>query len=134
MWLLAAALVQSTPAVFVASLCLSVACSLFSLLAGFMLPLPLFPAYWSWAFYANPVSYAIIAIAGSQCGDRDDVLVEDAPAGLPRELGALLSVSYGFGGDGAFPTQWEAVSVLGAFCAVYAAGAYVGLKMNWQNR
>ena len=56
------------------------------------------------------------------------------PAGLPRELGALLSVSYGFGGDGAFPTQWEAVSVLGAFCAVFAAGAYAGLKMNWQKR
>ena len=134
MWLLAAALVQLTPAVFVASLCLSVACSLFSLLAGFMLPQPAMPPWWRWAFFANPVSYAMAAVAGSQYGDRSDVVVADAPAGSPRELGALLSASYGFGGGGVFPSQWEAVAVLGAFCAVFAAGAYAGLRMNWQKR
>ena len=135
MWLLAVALVQTTPAVFVASLCLSVACSLFSLLAGFMLPLPLFPRWWSWAWYANPVSYAIAAVAGSQYGARDDVLVEDAPANLPKQLGVLLSATYGFGGrEGAFPSQWESVGVLCGFCAVFAAGAYAGLNMNWQKR
>ena len=134
MWLLATALVQLTPAVFIASLLLSVACSLFSLLAGFMLPRPLMPSYWKWAWFANPVSYAIAAVAGSQYGDRDDVFVADAPAGLPKELGALLSESYGFGGIGVFPSQWEAISVLCAFCALFAFGAYAGLRMNWQKR
>ena len=134
MWLLAAALVQLTPAVFVASLCLSVATSLFSLLAGFMLPRPAMPPWWRWAFYANPISYAIAAVAGSQYGDRADVLVADAPQGSPMELCALLSTSYGFGGAGVFPGQWGAVAVLYWFCAIFACGAYVGLRMNWQKR
>ena len=134
MWLLAIALVQLTPAVFVASLFLSVFCSLFSLLAGFMLPKPAMPAFWRWAFYANPISYAMAAVAGSQYGHRNDVFVEDAPSGFPKELGALLSASYGFGGSGVFPSEWEAVAVLCAFCAVFAAGAYAGLRMNWQKR
>jgi hypothetical protein len=102
-----------------------------------MLPAPLMPPWWRWAFYANPVSYAIAAVAASQYGGRNDVLIADAsssPGGMPRPLGAFLSESYGFGGEGVFPSQWEACAVLVGFCGVFAAGSYAGLRMNWQKR
>jgi hypothetical protein len=53
----------------------AVFCSVWFMFAGFFLPYSAMPAWWSWLYWINPLSYMLYGIIASQLGDVTSTIV-----------------------------------------------------------
>uniref|UniRef100_A0A0D9XTN9 ABC transporter domain-containing protein n=1 Tax=Leersia perrieri TaxID=77586 RepID=A0A0D9XTN9_9ORYZ len=81
-------LVASTPSPMLANILISFILPLWNLFAGFLVVRPLIPIWWRWYYWANPVSWTIYGVVGSQFGKSNHPL--SVPGGSPTVVSEFL--------------------------------------------
>lgn len=109
--------------------------AIFILFAGFLVPRFNVPHYWIWAYYIDPLQWAITALVINEYNSKDySLLCSQVPniANIPQCVGrSTNSVGHAFLAKGQFYTSnsWIAVSVavLVGWIVLLNLGAYYAL-------
>lgn len=64
-------LISCTPSQLLANILVAFILSQWNNFAGFIIARPLMPVWWRWFYWANPVSWTIYGVIGSQFGDNN---------------------------------------------------------------
>ncbi len=146
-------LVHLCPALFLATIAMSVAATAQQALAGLYRARPTSPPWFAWAYWLNPLWYTFAGLVGTQLGGETRLVVGDAAAlaaaaaegegpvaalalPLPPPPTVAAFVSEYFGVDAASgPTSPGAcLGLLAALCAGATCLSYVALRaLNWQS-
>ncbi|KAF7804589.1 pleiotropic drug resistance protein 1-like [Senna tora] len=76
--------VAMTPNQHIASIVASAFYSIWNLFSGFIVPRPRIPGWWTWYYWANPVSWSLYGLVASQFGDVKDP-IESTTSGATVE-------------------------------------------------
>ncbi|KAM3278952.1 hypothetical protein ACQJBY_046320 [Aegilops geniculata] len=90
-------LVALTSSSMLANIPIAFVLPLWNLFAGFLVARPLLPIWWRWYYWANPVSWTIYGVIGSQFGDNTSPL--SVPGGSPTVVKQFLEDSLGIKHD-----------------------------------
>ncbi|KAI5072522.1 hypothetical protein GOP47_0012628 [Adiantum capillus-veneris] len=121
--------VAITPDVYISTIITAGFMSLWNLFSGFMIPRVRIPQWWRWYYWADPLSWSLYGLIGSQLSDVDsDVMDPDAGRMLVKDY---LNSVFGFKHDflGAVAGAHLGFTLL--FIFVFAYGIK---KLNFQKR
>ncbi|KAM3261195.1 hypothetical protein ACQJBY_052075 [Aegilops geniculata] len=90
-------LVALTSSSMLANIPIAFVLPLWNLFAGFLVARPLLPIWWRWYYWANPVSWTIYGVIGSQFGDNTSPL--SVPGGSPTVVKQFLEDNLGIKHD-----------------------------------
>ncbi|XBH95564.1 hypothetical protein VPH35_086106 [Triticum aestivum] len=90
-------LVALTSSSMLANIPIAFILPLWNLFAGFLVARPLLPIWWRWYYWANPVSWTIYGVIGSQFGDNTSRL--SVPGGSPTVVKQFLEDNMGIKHD-----------------------------------
>ncbi|XP_066366058.1 ABC transporter G family member 48 isoform X2 [Miscanthus floridulus] len=92
-------LVACTPSALLANIFITFALPLWNLFAGFLIVRPAIPIWWSWYYWANPVSWTIYGVVASQFGENEGELSVPGGGGKPVVVKQFLKDNLGIQHD-----------------------------------